>query len=105
MPTDADLTIVPTGSDSRAPNWPPSQWVKDMHLQNVQTLVDDKSQKAARAYGLPAYPFIVLLDADGKVIDRRSGEQESGYFSDAFRQLANSAGSTTSTSTTNGTAG
>ena len=87
MPTDVDLSIVPTGSDSSAPNWPPSQWVQDMKLGNVQTLVDDKAQKAARAYGLPSYPFIVLLDAQGKVIERRSGEQEDGFFNGAFQQL------------------
>ena len=87
MPTDADLTIVPTGSNVDAPNWPPSQWVQDMKLGNVQTLVDNKRQTAALAYGLPGYPFIVLLDAQGKVIERRSGEQEAGYFNGAFQQL------------------
>jgi thiol-disulfide isomerase/thioredoxin len=88
LPANVDLTIVPTGSNSSAPNWPPSEWVKDIGLGNVQTLVDDEQGTVAAAYGLTAYPFIVMLDAQGKVLDRTSGEQENGFFAQAFNRLA-----------------
>jgi cytochrome c biogenesis protein CcmG, thiol:disulfide interchange protein DsbE len=88
VPDNVDLTIVPTGSNSTAPNWPPSQWVKDIGLGTVQTVVDDQQQRIAAAYGLTSYPFMVMLDAQGKVVARRAGEQEDGFFAQAFSQLA-----------------
>ena len=88
-PPGVELTIVPTGSNAQAPNWPPSQWVKNMGLGGVRTLVDDQDGTAAAAFGLDAYPFIVAIDKDGTVVDRRSGEQADGFFADAFGALAN----------------
>lgn len=87
-PAGTELTIVPTGSNPQAANWPPSTWVKEMGLGNVTTLVDDKAQKAAQAFGLTGYPFIVMVDQDGKVLQRRSGEQADGFFQAAFDALA-----------------
>jgi cytochrome c biogenesis protein CcmG/thiol:disulfide interchange protein DsbE len=88
VPADVTLTLVATGSQDTAPNWPPSQWVKDMDLGGVPVLVDDREGTAAGAFGLSAYPFIVAVDSDGKVVDRRSGEQEDGFFAEAFTALA-----------------
>jgi thiol-disulfide isomerase/thioredoxin len=87
-PPGVDLAIVPTGSNATAPNWPPSQWVKDMGLGGVTTLVDDKAQTAAAAYGLTYYPYIVLVDKAGTVVNRFSGEQGDGFFKAAFDALA-----------------
>jgi cytochrome c biogenesis protein CcmG/thiol:disulfide interchange protein DsbE len=87
-PAGTELTIVPTGSNDQAPNWPPSQWVQDMKLGAVRTLVDSKQQDAARAFGLTSYPFIVMVDADGKVVARVAGEQADGFFQQAFAALA-----------------
>ena len=88
-PPGVELTIVPTGSSAQAPNWPPSQWVKDMGLGGVRTLVDDQDGTAAAAFGLDGYPFIVAVDENGAVVDRRSGEQADGFFAAAFSALAN----------------
>ena len=87
-PAGTTLTIVPTGSTATAPNWPPSQWVKDMGLGDVRTVVDSQSQRIAKAYGLTSYPFIVMVDKDGKVVERRAGEQADGFFASAFAALA-----------------
>jgi len=88
VPDGTDLVIVPTGSNADSPNWPPSAWVKTMGLGSVTTLVDDKDGTAARAFGLSSYPFIVLVGADGTVIERRAGEQANGFFAQAFDALA-----------------
>lgn len=87
-PANVDLTIVPTGSSQQAPNWPPSQWVVQMGLGAVNTLVDNQTQTAAAAFGLSAYPFIVMVDASGKVVERRDGEQQDGFFAKAFTALS-----------------
>jgi thiol-disulfide isomerase/thioredoxin len=87
-PANVDLTIVPTGSSQQAPNWPPSQWVVQMGLSSVNTVVDNQVQAAAAAFGLSAYPFIVMVDSSGKVVERRDGEQQDGFFDKAFTALS-----------------
>ena len=87
-PAGVDLALVPTGSQATAPNWPPSQWVKHMKIGDLTMLVDDKAQKTGAAFGLTSYPFIVMVDKDGKVVERRAGEQKDGFFAAAFTALA-----------------
>jgi thiol-disulfide isomerase/thioredoxin len=87
-PADVDLTIVPTGSNESADNWPPSEWLESMDLADVTTLVDDPEQQAAQAFGLTGYPFIVMVDREGRVVQRRSAEQGDGFFQAAFDALA-----------------
>ena len=88
LPDGVELTIVPTGSSPEAENWPPSEWLNDVGLGQVETLVDSKDQTVAAAYGLSAYPFIVTLDAEGQVLERVSGEQPDGFFARTFAELA-----------------
>ena len=88
VPAGVELTIVPTGSNDQSPNWPPSQWVKDMKIADLSTLVDSKDAKAAQAFGLTSYPYIVMVDKNGDVVERRVGEQKDGFFEAAFKSLA-----------------
>jgi hypothetical protein len=37
-------------------------------------MADSKTGTAAQAYGLDAYPYFVLVNADGKVAGRATGE-------------------------------
>jgi thiol-disulfide isomerase/thioredoxin len=67
------VTGVATGTDASAPNYPPSTWLAREHWP-YPVLVDTGRQTAATAYGLPAYPFLVFVDANGHVAGRLSGE-------------------------------
>lgn len=64
---------VLTGTDEAAPNFPPAEWLQDEGWVS-DVLVDDEVTTAATAYGLAGYPFLVMLDADGRVVARTSGE-------------------------------
>lgn len=64
---------VVTGTNPGAPNYPPSKWLRRERWP-FPVLVDTAEQTAAEAFGLPAYPFMVFLDADGTVLGRVSGE-------------------------------
>jgi thiol-disulfide isomerase/thioredoxin len=64
---------VLTGTDANRPNFPPVAWL-DREGWAGEVLLDDEAQTAARAYGLSSYPFLVLLDGDGKVVARAEGE-------------------------------
>ena len=50
--------------------------------------MDSSSQRIAKAFGDTSYPFIVMVDKDGKVVQRRAGEQADGFFAAAFDALA-----------------
>lgn len=73
-PADLAVTAVSTGVDRKLPNWPPSSWL-EREKWPFAVLVDDAKNSAASQFGLSGYPFLVLLDADGKVVARASGEK------------------------------
>jgi thiol-disulfide isomerase/thioredoxin len=73
MPADVDLYSVATGTDSTRPNYPPGPWLEGENWP-VPVLVDDKDGSAGIAFGLSGFPFFVVVDADGKVVQRTSGE-------------------------------
>jgi thiol-disulfide isomerase/thioredoxin len=81
------VTAVATGTDTNAPNYPPSAW---LHREGwpYPVLVDTASGTAASAYGLRSYPFLVFVDASGNVAARVSGEIEPADLKTMFAALA-----------------
>ena len=73
MPEDVDVLGVATSIDPASPNYPPSEWLEREGWE-IPTLFDSADDTAARAYGLSAYPYFVVIDADGNVVARTSGE-------------------------------
>jgi thiol-disulfide isomerase/thioredoxin len=73
MPADLGVVGVSTGARDDAPNWPPSQWVVDKAWP-WPVMADNEDQSAAVAFGVSGYPGLILLNGDGKVLARRSGE-------------------------------
>ena len=61
---------------NRSPiNFPPSKWLAREGL-TVPVMTDDRESTAAQAWGLPGYPYAVLLRPDGTVAARVAGEFE-----------------------------
>ena len=73
MPDSLDVVGITTGSRDDQVNWPPSQWLVDMEWPWA-VMADNEKQDAAYAMGVSGYPGLVLLDGDGTVLARRSGE-------------------------------
>lgn len=71
-PAGVDLVTVATAMDPTRPNYPTSRWLADSRWR-LPTLADGDNHAAA-AYGLAAFPFWVVVGADGKVVERRTGE-------------------------------
>ncbi len=67
------VTAVATGTLGSRPNYPPSKWLKREHFP-FAVMVDSRKSMAAQAWGLTAYPFLVFVDASGKVAGRITGE-------------------------------
>lgn len=78
---------VATGTDPAAPNYPPSAWLAREHWP-FPVLVDTSRGTAATAFGLPAYPFLVFVDAHGAVAGRITGEIAASDLAKIFAALA-----------------
>jgi cytochrome c biogenesis protein CcmG, thiol:disulfide interchange protein DsbE len=74
-PKDLKISAVSTAVSKDAPNYPPSAWLSKVGF-TAPVMADSAAQDAAKAWGLPGYPYFVLLKSDGTVASRFSGEIE-----------------------------
>ena len=79
MPDDVELVTVSTSVQPGAENYPPEAWLEDEGW-TAPVLADDESSTAAQAYGLSSFPYFVVVDADGTVVMRASGELSTDEF-------------------------
>jgi thiol-disulfide isomerase/thioredoxin len=71
-PAGVALVAITTAIDPSRPNYPPSQWLQREHW--TTPVMADGNEDAANAYGLPAFPYWVAVDAHGEVVKRVTGE-------------------------------
>lgn len=81
-----EVVAVSTGVDPAKPNFPPSAWFEREGFTGP-VLVDDEAGSVAQAYGLPAFPYFVFVDADGRVAGRVVGELTPAQLDEAVEQL------------------
>lgn len=75
IPANLRVVGIATGSRNDAPNWPPSDWFEEKKWP-FEVMADSEDQTAAQAYGLSAYPFMAIVDAEGVLRARFSGVVE-----------------------------
>jgi thiol-disulfide isomerase/thioredoxin len=84
MPEGVEINLVSTGVKADQNNYPPSDWLAEEGWSE-RILLDNPDQVAAEAWGLTGYPYMVFVGADGKVVQRASGElpiDQFGTFAD-----------------------
>jgi hypothetical protein len=87
MPDGVELVAISTSIDAARPNYPPSTWL-EREGWTGRTMVDDANSGALRALGLSAFPGFVFVDADGRVVQRTTGQLSAATFDQAVRSLA-----------------
>lgn len=75
------LQSIATGSSKGRPNYPPSTWLANEGW-TPPVLLDDDVGTVASTYGLKSFPYLMFVDADGKVVSRASGEMPISQVSD-----------------------
>jgi thiol-disulfide isomerase/thioredoxin len=73
IPAELRVVGISTAVAPDRPNYPPSQWVVDKGWP-WPTVADDAESNAFLDFGGTGFPFLVMLDADGTVLARQSGE-------------------------------
>ena len=74
-PAGVAVVAVATQTSEDAPNYPPSSWLTKAGW-TWPVLADSPTYQAAAAYGMVSWPAFVLLDKDGVVRWRGTGEIE-----------------------------
>jgi cytochrome c biogenesis protein CcmG, thiol:disulfide interchange protein DsbE len=87
MPEGVELVAISTSIDAARPNYPPSAWL-DREGWTPPTMVDDASSRALGALGMSSFPGFVFVDADGRVVQRSTGEMPAAQFDQVVRSLA-----------------
>lgn len=72
-PGDLQIYAVATSLREGGGNYPPSGWFESENWPYA-VLADSKKFDAAAAYGLDGLPFMVVIDSDGTLAVRFSGE-------------------------------
>jgi thiol-disulfide isomerase/thioredoxin len=72
-PAGLDVIGIATGTNSAKPNYPPSTWLSGAGFP-WPVMADSTNYDAAAAYDLTSFPYFVLVDAQGAVMARDSGE-------------------------------
>lgn len=72
-PEGVRLVAIATSNDSARPNFPAGDWLV-REKWTVPTMVDDRADDGAAALGVTGFPYFVVIDAQGKVVERTSGE-------------------------------
>jgi thiol-disulfide isomerase/thioredoxin len=75
VPEGLRVIGVTTASRNDQANWPPSDWIEEMKWP-FEVFVDSETGDAANAYGVDGFPFIAMVNAEGKIVGRHSGELE-----------------------------
>jgi thiol-disulfide isomerase/thioredoxin len=72
-PADLQVTGVSTAYNQSPENSPASAWLKRVNWP-APVMADSSNDTAADAYGLTAFPYLVVLGPDGTVKGRTTGE-------------------------------
>lgn len=86
IPPAVEVVAVATGTSADRPNYPPSTWL-ERERWPFPVMLDTSNGSVANAYGVSGFPFFVVLDAEGMVLARGSGEQSEA----ALRELVSTA--------------
>jgi thiol-disulfide isomerase/thioredoxin len=88
VPEGVEVLGVATSIDRNRPNFPPHDWFENENW-TFPTLVDG-DEAARNAYGLTTYPYWVLVDGEGNVVERWAGETTPDQLDQRIGQLAES---------------
>ena len=87
MPEGVSLVALSTSIDAARPNFPPSTWL-EREGWTAPTMVDDATSGGLRALGMSSFPGFVFIDAEGRVVQRTTGELPAETFDEIVRSLA-----------------
>ena len=74
IPQGMNVVGISTSVENTAPNYPPSEWLVDKGWP-WPVMADDAQSTSFIVNGGGGFPYLLLVDADGSVLARASGEK------------------------------
>ena len=74
IPEGVDVVAISTAVDETAPNYPPSDWLRGKNWPSQWPVMADSADSTSFVVnGGGGFPYLLIADADGNVLDRASG--------------------------------
>ncbi len=74
IPDGMNVVAISTAVDSTAPNYPPSEWIIEKDWPAEWPVMADSVEATSFVFnGGGGFPYLMIADADGNVLDRASG--------------------------------
>lgn len=73
FPRDVDVVAISSRANKNENNFPPSAWLR-REAWPFPAVADSAASQIAQAYGMVSYPYFVAVGANGRVMQRASGE-------------------------------
>ncbi|MCY4163043.1 MAG: TlpA disulfide reductase family protein [bacterium] len=86
LPEGVDFFGVSTLVNSERGNYPPSRWLADARWPYT-VLADDTQSTVANTFGLTGTPFWAVIDSNGLLVSRNSGQVSPESLAMLFEQL------------------
>lgn len=87
VPEGVEFLSVVTSIDRARPNYPPDEWLQ-REGWTPRVVLDDTRSSISEAYGLSAFPYYVMIDGAGTVLQRFGGEQDPAVVGGLLTNLA-----------------
>jgi cytochrome c biogenesis protein CcmG/thiol:disulfide interchange protein DsbE len=87
IPEGVEFVSVATSISSARANYPPNAWLEE-ESWTQRVVMDDEANTLGAVYGLKAFPYYVMLDGSGTVIQRMTGEQDPALIGAILEGLA-----------------
>lgn len=87
LPAGVEIVAVSTAVAETGDNYPPSDWFA-REAWPAAVVIDDPESTIAASFGLTSFPFWVAINAEGTVIDRRSGTTTPTELAELIDRLA-----------------
>jgi len=84
--SDVDGYAIATAIDSNKPNYPPDKWL-ERESWPYQIISDTSDDSIAKAFGVNAFPYWVLVDSEGKVLSRVKGSLTENEIVQTFKMM------------------
>jgi cytochrome c biogenesis protein CcmG, thiol:disulfide interchange protein DsbE len=91
LPRTVDIRTISTSVDPSRGNYPPSAWFTKINWTSP-IMVDSKASRAAQAFGLESFPYMVFVDANGVVKQRATGQISLDAWKAGYALISGSAG-------------
>jgi len=74
IPEGVGIVAISTAVDETAPNYPPSEWLVNKNWPSQWPVMADSAESTSFVVsGGGGFPYLLIADADGNVLDRASG--------------------------------